>query len=219
MVAAYNPTLYLVESHVASYKIYVLKNPFNGDVFYVGQTMQTLAERLVGHLSCTGNNRDKINYIREILEKGEKPVIEDVESIHAKCYIDKVLVHERENYWINHYRGIGCKLLNLAMPQAHEYKHYLSCIKRGEVNWRYYYCGRTVSGIEVYDEKKLLADGFQLPTYRKPYSEENNNEHYYNPWENERFIKSIGYRTRYDDHLSYVPCYNDMNPKFYDDDY
>ncbi len=217
LTAAYSPILYLVDSHVASYKIYILKNPINDEIFYVGQTVQDLQVRLSGHISCAGSNREKTNYIKKILEAGEKPIIQEVESIHTTCYIDKVSIYEREAYWIKHYKGIGCKLLNMANPQAHEYKSYLASIKRGEASWHYYYCGRTISGIEVYDEKRLLADGFELPTTRKLYDEETSDRNY-NPWKNERFIKKIGYRNQYDNY-SYVPCYNDTNQDYYDEDY
>lgn len=43
-VLAYSPTVSLIESHVAIYKIYVLKNPITDEIFYVGQTMQELIE-------------------------------------------------------------------------------------------------------------------------------------------------------------------------------
>ena len=220
---AYNPTLVLIDSYVGAYKIYTLTNPINNDIFYVGQTMKNLSERLAGHINETGgSNRDKILYIKNILESGQKPIIQEVETIHVRCYIDKASVNEREAYWIKYYKGIGCKLLNIANPKNYDYQEYLSCLKNGETKWHFYYCGRTVSGINVYDERKLNADGFSFPKHmntedysaQRVYKSEG-----YNPWKNERFIKKNGYRIDPYDEMSYVPCYNDMNPNYYDDDY
>jgi hypothetical protein len=216
---AYNPTLYLTESHVATYKIYILRNPFTKEVFYVGQTMQDLQTRLSGHITETGANRDKINYIKEFTDKGERPIIEEIETIHARCYIEKESVNEREAYWIKHYRGIGCKLLNVATPSSWEYRSYLSSLKKGETKWHYYYCGKTAGGYEVYDERRLLADGFKFPTETTHTTYEDNSTNFYNPWRNERFIKKIGYKKDYADKYSYEPIYKDTDPNYYDDDY
>ena len=112
MKLPYSPTLALVDSHVGISKIYVLKNPFTEDVFYVGQTMQELNLRLAGHIAETGANRDKIHYIKNIIANGEKPIIQAIEVIPTKCYIDKMLVNEREYYWIKFYKTKGCNLLN-----------------------------------------------------------------------------------------------------------
>lgn len=215
---AYNPTLCLVESHVASYKIYILKNPITNEIFYVGQTVNDLSERLAGHIAETGANRDKIHYIKNIIDQGGRPIIQEIETIHTTCYIDKASVNEREMYWIRYYRGIGCTLLNIANPRNYEYQTYLSSLKKGETKWHYYYCGKTYGGHEVYDERKLKADGFKFPesTTREVADPSYSG---YNPWQNERFIKKNGYRISYDDPFSYVPCYNDTNPDFYDDDY
>ena len=215
---AYNPTLFLTDSHVATYKIYRLRNPIINEIFYVGQTMQDLQTRLSGHISETGANREKINYIKDIIDKGEKPLIEEVETIHSRCYIEKESVSEREAYWIKHYRGIGCKLLNVANPSSYVYRSYLASLRKGESSYHYYYCGKTVGGYDVYDEKRLLADGLSFPTekihYESPYQPQE-----YNPWENERFIKKIGNKRYSDDYYTYELVYKDEDPNYYDDDY
>lgn len=216
----YNPLLHLVESHVSVYKIYVLKNPLKDDeIFYVGQTVKSLAERLYGHLYGSGDSNEyKMAYIKDILYKGGKPIIEEVESIHTKCYIDKMSVNEREMYWINHFRSIGCKLLNIASPKNNEYRDYLSSIKKGETKWHYYYCGKTVGGISVYDEQKIVADGFRFSINYKPivetYNADNNK-----PYHVSRFFKKLQrgglYETEYHDDT----VFNDCNPDYYDNDY
>ena len=169
---AYSPTIGLVESHVGIYKIYVLRNPITEEIFYVGQTMQPLETRLSGHISETGANRDKINYIKSILETGQKPIIEVIETISTKCYIDTMAVNEREIYWIRYHKSLGCNLLNKAATapdtKCREFHGYLSAIKKGETSWHYYYCGKTAGGYEVYDEAKIKADGFVMRTYSKP---------------------------------------------------
>jgi len=220
---AYSPIISLVKSYVAVYKVYVLKNPFTNEVFYVGQTLQDNQTRLAGHIAQTESNKPKNEYIQDIISKGGKPIIETVEAIQGTCYIDKMLLNEREKYWIRFYKESGCKLLNIAAmgrdEKCEEYHSYLSSIKKGEGQYRFYYCGETYSGVKVYDEKKMNADGFKLPSepiysHSEPY-----NEYDYDPWDNPRFIKSIGYRKRFDDKYSYVPCYNDENPDYYDEDY
>jgi len=217
-VLAYSPKLYLIESHVACYKIYILKNPLDNQIFYVGQTINDLSERLYGHINQTGaSNRDKINYIKSIIEKGEKPIIEQVETIHTTCYIDKASVNERENYWIKYYRGIGCKLFNIANPKNYEYQNYLSSIKKGESKWHYYYCGKTISGYEVYDETRLKADGFSLPTVYVPNPPIN--QSYKQSFHYKRMLNKLG-RNALDDRWFYdESTYRDCNTDYYDDDY
>lgn len=165
---AYSPTLLLKESYVALYKIYTLRNPFTGEIFYVGQTLQEPQTRLSGHIHQGGDvNPEKNEYIKAIIDKGGKPMIEVVETIPGTCRIDKALVNEREIYWIKYYKSIGIKLLNIASThdeaECREYKAYLRAIKAGEGDYRHYYCGVTHGGYEVYDEKKMIADGFHLP--------------------------------------------------------
>lgn len=164
---AYSPTLVLRESYVALYKIYVLKNPFTKEVFYVGQTLQELQTRLTGHVHESGDvNAAKNEYIKELIQKGAKPTIETIETIQATCRIDKALVNEREIYWIKYYKSIGVRLYNIANThdeaECRDYKNYLRSIKTGEGSYRYYFCGTTFGGHDVYDEKKMRADGFEL---------------------------------------------------------
>lgn len=166
MILPYNPTIALIDTYVGIYKIYILKNPFTDEIFYVGQTRMELITRLNGHLSETGANREKINYIKDIVVKGSKPIIEAIEVIPTKCYIDTIMVNHRELYWIKFYIESGCNLLNKAGIDTngshYEYRRYLANIKRGETQLHYYVCGKTRGGYEVYDEQKLKSDGFEL---------------------------------------------------------
>ena len=152
-ILAYNPTLGLIESYVGIYKIYILRNPITEEIFYVGQTKMPLEVRLSGHISETGANREKINYIQAILGAGQKPIIEAIETIATTCYIDTMAVNEREIYWIRYHKSLGCNLFNKAATapdtKCREYHGYLSAIKNGETSWHYYYCGKTAAGYDA----------------------------------------------------------------------
>ena len=222
-ILAYSPVLHLVESHVAIYKIYVLKNPFTKEIFYVGQTLQEIETRLYGHIKDTETNKQKSTYIQAILDQGAKPEIEAIETIQGTCYIDKLILNEREKYWIRYYKSAGCTLLNIASMgengKCAEYHSYLSSLKKGQTSWHYYYCGKTRGGVKVYDEKRLMADGFRLPIEKSaPKSYEPVYDEGYNPWYNDRFLKMIGRINAYND-TQYDFCYKDTDPNFYDDDY
>lgn len=166
---AYSPNINIaVESYVATYHIYILKHPETGEVFYVGKTTKDLKTRLSGHLSDTGLSTAKGQYLQKLFDAGLRPEIEAIETIHGTCYIDKVKLSERELFWIKYFKNKGVELTNIAGieddAKSAEYHGYLASIKRGESQWKYYYCGKTKYGIAVYDEEKLNEDGFELPT-------------------------------------------------------
>lgn len=92
--------------------VYLLRNPLDGTVFYVGQTVYKISERLRGHLSekSTGT---KNSIIKSILSQNLMPVIEELESVeYNPCGIN--LFNERELFWIKHYTPIG-NLLHVAV--------------------------------------------------------------------------------------------------------
>jgi hypothetical protein len=163
----YSPTLALSESWVKVYKIYVLKDPFTDEIFYVGQTYQEIATRLSGHINEPETvNPAKKERIRQILERGGKPKIEEIETIPGTCYADKLFVNDREIFWVKVYKSRGVKLLNIASSHSEaeckEFKVYRRSVEVGQHDYRYYYCGKTYGGHEVYDEKKMHIDGFVL---------------------------------------------------------
>jgi hypothetical protein len=89
-------------------KVYLLRNPLDDTVFYVGQTIYKLSERFRGHLFEKGNST-KVKIISEIIEKKLVPVIEELESMDYNN--DNVkLLNERELFWIKHYNPIGNRL-------------------------------------------------------------------------------------------------------------
>lgn len=165
---AYSPNLTLINSLVAIYKIYVLKDPFTDEVFYVGQTQQELNIRLSGHMSeSRAINPKKRAKFDEIINKGGKPIIEAVEIINGTCYIDKLHVNSREFHWIKFYRLRQARLTNAVLitdeSESKDFKHYMKSIKQGQGFYRYYFCGKTPAGHAVYDENRMRADGFRLP--------------------------------------------------------
>ena len=92
-------------------KIYVLKDPRTNEVRYVGQTKQSLKNRLVTHIYDSINyrfNAPKCNWIRKLLSLSLFPIQELLEEVEFKD-LDK-----REIYWIQYYRNLlGDKILNL----------------------------------------------------------------------------------------------------------
>lgn len=190
---AYDPIVPIIDSYVAIYKIYVLKDPFSDEVFYVGQTQKSLDERLSQHISCTEYNKEKCEYIQGIISRGGKPIIESIEVISGLCYVDKLSVNEREIYWIKFYTQSGCKLLNVnsidPKSKCIEYHQYLTAIKGRKTDLKYYYCGKTVTGVTVYDKRRLELDGFVLNETKNepPKDEKFDGNVSFNPFINERF--------------------------------
>lgn len=85
--------------------IYVLKDPINNTVRYIGQT-NNLTQRLHRHLNNAKSNKDRrhiSNWIRSLTLNPIMEVIEECESFNK---------NEREQYWIDYYKNLGCDLCN-----------------------------------------------------------------------------------------------------------
>jgi hypothetical protein len=81
-------------------KIYMLQDPRNLAVRYIGATTQSLSRRLTGHI-YDGKKRTsshKAKWIKSLLKQGLSPVIQLIEE----C----VNWQERERFWCEHYRLI-----------------------------------------------------------------------------------------------------------------
>lgn len=164
---AYHPSLDLIHHRRETFTIYSLINPFTETPFYVGKTSMGLNSRLSGHLwQKTGGNKPKIDYIASIMSQGERPRIVELEVINGICRLDKIYAAHREIHWIKYYKSQGIKLFNVIGMQenaeAAEYSVYLECIKNKKFVSNYYYCGKTIEGYEVYDEKRINLDGFEV---------------------------------------------------------
>lgn len=157
----------LAESERCVMNIYILKNPTNNEIFYVGKTSKDLKTRLLGHISDTGKDTNKGRYLKNILEStDDKPIIESIEIIPCICYVDKLKASEREYFWMKYYHDKGCPLTNYlgieSSPNHSQYEIYLKSIAEGRVDIKFYYCGKTKYGINVFDEEKMNEDGFTL---------------------------------------------------------
>jgi len=196
-VLAYREGMELAESYVCTYHIYVLKNPENNEVFYVGKTVKDLKIRLSGHMGDLGSESAKGQYLKKLFEKGAKPIIEDVETIYGTCYIDKAKALEREIFWIKYYLSNGSPLTNISgtsESSSHaEYQAYLKDVKAKEAKWYYYYCGKTTYGVKVFDEERINEDGFSLGINFSDMTPESTQS------EEKPFVDSITYENPFDD--------------------
>jgi GIY-YIG catalytic domain/NUMOD3 motif len=88
--------------------IYFLLDPQTREIRYVGQTVQSPAKRLTGHLNDArkGKNRHVCHWIRNLLP--DKPLMQVVETLPE----DKL--DEAEQYWIAFLRSMDAALCNLA---------------------------------------------------------------------------------------------------------
>lgn len=109
-------------------RIYTLVNPTNGKVFYVGQTISTLSNRLSSHIRDVRKNPHwkKSKEIKKILDSGSRPLIQELATLHD---FTKEELRKTEQAWIDFYR-IGHKdLTNLADSASGGYG------TRRSVNW------------------------------------------------------------------------------------
>jgi group I intron endonuclease len=91
------------------YTIYKLIDPTDDNIRYIGLTFNDLKLRLKSHLSEPGKSH-KIYWINKLKKQGLKPIIESVEeniSTHE-------IACEREIYYIEYFKSIGCDLTNMA---------------------------------------------------------------------------------------------------------
>lgn len=86
--------------------IYVLVDPRDGEVRYVGQTKRTLGRRLGGHIAVSKRLRTHRDcWIAGMMACGVRPEITEIET----CGEDWP---ERERFWIAHFRSAGVDLTN-----------------------------------------------------------------------------------------------------------
>lgn len=86
--------------------IYLLRDPTDNNVKYIGLTSMNIGSRLKNHISYARNSRHTtpcLCWIRSLLEIGEKPQIELLEITGNKL---------RERMWIDLYKEKGYRLLN-----------------------------------------------------------------------------------------------------------
>lgn len=85
--------------------VYLLRDPRDGQVRYVGITRGRLSRRLAQH-RYTSDNPHKRNWFRLLDRLGLKAIIEEIERVPESISGDV------ERKWIAHYIGLGIRLLN-----------------------------------------------------------------------------------------------------------
>lgn len=90
--------------------IYILRDPRNLEIFYVGKTRNPKHRRAI-HLSPSSHNAAKRKRITEIKADGFYPDFEIVESLDVPDHHEHW--GEAERWWIANLRGIGFPLTNI----------------------------------------------------------------------------------------------------------
>ena len=91
-------------------KIYTLTDPRTHEVRYVGQTINTLHNRLHEHIKDRkGVLGWKANWIKSLHSIGLSPIMEEIDSTSNQEELDQL-----EIYWIHQMRTWGFRLTNLA---------------------------------------------------------------------------------------------------------
>jgi hypothetical protein len=104
------------------YYIYVLRDPRDNAVRYVGRT-KNLKGRFQQHLYNKSDGsfvHARREWIQEVRSVGLRPLLEVVETLRAP--VDEALVSERERRWIFHFYQQGAALTNVAcirMPRLY----------------------------------------------------------------------------------------------------
>jgi len=96
--------------------IYTLEDPVTKDIKYVGITSDTLKSRLDGHIKSSKYRKRKAvsgkeRWILDLLEKGLKPVIKELETLEDSFDFIQSYI---EVYWIWQLKSWGFDLLNIA---------------------------------------------------------------------------------------------------------
>ena len=89
--------------------IYVLTEPDGTSIRYVGKSNEyRISKRLIEHcrMSQLKNHTHKNNWIKSLLNRNCRPQLKIIEE----C--DESNFYEREKYWVQHYKSIGCDLVN-----------------------------------------------------------------------------------------------------------
>lgn len=87
--------------------IYVLVDPRDGEIRYVGWTNKSLKARLRGHLyDAKRESNWRAKWIRRLVALGLRPMIRLVQTVPSSAYA------QAECYWIKHFRDTGCRLTN-----------------------------------------------------------------------------------------------------------
>lgn len=87
--------------------IYTLADPTTGEIRYIGKTVNSLRNRLTGHLySIKTENNHRTNWIGSLLKKG---IIPQIEFLDESPWSES---QELEIYWIAQFKEWGFRLVN-----------------------------------------------------------------------------------------------------------
>ena len=86
--------------------IYTLSHPITNEIRYIGQTKNSLEQRLIGHLKSKDRTH-RTYWIKSLINNGLKPKIELIETV------DKEMGPISEIFWITMFKSWGFKLCNL----------------------------------------------------------------------------------------------------------
>ncbi len=174
------------------YTIYKLIDPTDDNIRYIGLTFNDLKLRLKSHLSEPGKSH-KIYWINKLKKQGLKPIIESIEEDISTYEI----ACEREIYYIDHFKSIGCDLTNMATGGNKNKKMSDETRKKMSESQKKRY---ETYKLKLSDEVKDILSNKQK-------------ERFQNEWERERLRIS---NKRYEDSKSIEQKLNDIliqNPK------
>lgn len=87
--------------------IYVLIDPRDNEIRYVGKTVQALTDRLQAHIQrCFARTDHRSRWVAQLVRRGYRPRIELIQVTDSDHW------REAEPYWIGYYRSLGCDLTN-----------------------------------------------------------------------------------------------------------
>jgi group I intron endonuclease len=101
--------------------IYCIKDPRDNSVRYIGQTIRG-KQRFSGHIFAakTEKRMPIYNLIRKLLKLNLQPIFEIIE------YCDRDILDDREIFWIEYYKSLDAKLLNMTIGGKRVYQTQIS---------------------------------------------------------------------------------------------
>jgi hypothetical protein len=86
--------------------IYVLVDPRDREIRYVGLTRKELGHRLAGHLKDRKVKGHRRNWLDKLARMGLCSSIQLVQTVPV------AVASEAEKYWISYFKAVGCSLVN-----------------------------------------------------------------------------------------------------------
>jgi hypothetical protein len=110
--------------------IYILVDPRDTQIRYVGSTVCSVASKLATHLHDSKRQNHAVSgWIRELISIGLRPGIEIIET-----YIDEAEMRKDEEFYIRYLSFIGVPLLNTTYLRKAQYKDHLTMEHRKKLS-------------------------------------------------------------------------------------